>query len=95
MKNLLNSPEGRVPTLVLTLLVSASVHAEEVVIHAGMLLDNPGEKPQAELRISPGADHKNVRGCRACCIDYYWRMFSWWRRFLDVPENPLSGNLRN
>lgn len=79
----------------LTLLVSASVHADEVVIHAGKMLDDPVEKPQAGLRIFPGADHKNVRGCRACCIDYYRRVFSWWRRFLDVPENPLSGNLRH
>lgn len=35
----------------MTLFVSASLHAEEVIIHAGMLLDIPGEKPKAEQSI--------------------------------------------
>ncbi|MDZ4728505.1 MAG: amidohydrolase family protein [Xanthomonadales bacterium] len=51
MKNTIHTISSVLCALAIALPFSAGLHAEEVVIHAGMLLASPGSKPKAEQSI--------------------------------------------
>lgn len=51
MKNIISTVLSVLFALAITLPLSADLHAEEVVIHAGMLLASPGSKPKYEQSI--------------------------------------------